>query len=148
MSGFEDDPLYSLQRQVERLFHNLVYHRHPTSHFAEPTWAPPADLVVSDQSARVILELAGVPRESVKVRLQGRTLEISGRRNPPVDPQGAHYHRAEIFFGDFRRTIDLPWDADESKIEARYHDGMLAITLQRSPAPERTNVAIESHQSG
>ncbi len=148
MSGFEDDPLYSLQRQVERLFHNLVYHRHPTSHFAEPTWAPSADLVVSDQSARVILELAGVPRESVKVRLQGRTVEISGRRHPPVDPRGAHYHRAEIFFGDFRRTVDLPWDADESKIEARYRDGMLVITLQRSAISQHTDVTIESQRSG
>ena len=146
MSGHPDDPLDRLQREVERLFHRLVYHRYPASHFHEPTWSPAADLVVSEQAARVILELAGVPRDAVRVRLQGRTLEISGRRTPPQEPGDTHYHRAEIRFGDFRRTVELPWEADENKVDARYRDGMLEIHLVRVPAPQLTQVQVE-HQS-
>jgi HSP20 family molecular chaperone IbpA len=77
------DPLEDMQREVERLFHDLVYHGQTLSHFGEPLWSPPADLVVSKRGARVLIELAGVPRESVKVTLHGRTLEVSGRRVPP-----------------------------------------------------------------
>ena len=117
MARSSDDPLENLQREVERLFHDLVYRRHPASHFGEPRWSPPADLVVSADAARVILELAGVPRERVRVTLRGRTLEITGRRETPVEPGGAHYHRAEIFFGDFRRALELPWDADPGSID-------------------------------
>lgn len=148
MSKNPDDTLEGLQREVERLFHDLVYHRHPASHFAEPSWSPPADLVVSPSSARVLLELAGVPREHVRVALRGRTLEISGRREPPHEPQGSHYHRAEIFFGEFRRTIELPWDADDSTIEARYHDGMLEIELQRLPARLISEITVEERSRG
>lgn len=142
----QDDPLQDLQRQVERLFHDLVYHRHPASHFSEPNWAPPADLVVTEKGARVILELAGVPREAVKVLLRGRTLEVSGRRQPPQEPTGAHYHRAEIFFGDFRRVIELPWDADEDSIQANYRDGMLEIQLQPVRATEATDIPVRERQ--
>jgi len=137
------DPLESLQHEVERLFHDLVYRRHPATHFSEAHWAPAADLVVSDESARVIFELAGVPRENVKVTLRGNTLEVSGRRNPPQETAGTHYHRAEIYFGDFRRAVELPWEADEARIEAVYRDGMLEIRLRRSPRPARTEIEIE-----
>jgi len=144
MPNLPKDPLESLQREVERLFHDLVYRRHPASHFAETAWSPPADLVVSKQDARVLFELAGVPRESVQVHIRGRILEVSGRRDAPQEPGDAHYHRAEIFFGEFRRLVELPWDADASNIEAQYKDGMLRIRVQRAPAPQSTEIEIET----
>jgi len=136
------DPVDNLQREVERLFHDLVYQRHPSAHFAEQPWVPPADLVVSESSARVILELAGVPRRNVRVRLRGRLLEVSGRRMPPHEPAGAHYHRAEIYFGEFSRVIELPWEADQDGVTATYRDGMLEIQLLPSAPPQATDVPV------
>jgi HSP20 family protein len=141
------DPIENIQREVERMFHDLVYHRHPATHFSEPAWKPAADLVVSRQAARVLLELAGVARESVRVTLRGRTLEVSGRRNPPQEPGGAHYHRAEIYFGEFRRVIELPWEADEHTVEARHRNGMLEIHLKPVSASASTDIPIEQKQS-
>lgn len=143
MADHPRDSLESLQREVERLFHDLVYRRHPAAHFAEPSWSPPADLVVGKRDARVLLELAGVPRESIQVRVRGRVLEVTGRREPPQESHGAHYHRAEIYFGEFRRAVELPWEAEASKVEANYKDGMLRIRLRRAPAPEPKEIEIE-----
>lgn len=136
-----------LQREVERVFHDLVYHRMPSAHFTEAPWSPPADLVVTRDSARVILELAGVPRESVRVRLDGSRLEVCGRRQPPQEPAGAHYHRAEIYFGEFRREIELPWKADPDQVQATHRDGLLEIHLRPAPAGLRREVPIEEHGS-
>jgi HSP20 family molecular chaperone IbpA len=139
MSVRDDDTLEGLQRKVERLFHDLVYHRHPSSHFSEPSWAPAADLVVGPQGARVLIELAGVPRDQVRVTLRGRRMEVSGRREPPRETSvDAHYHQAEIYCGDFRRVIELPWDADDQTIEARYRDGLLEIQVKPVVASRRT----------
>jgi HSP20 family protein len=136
------DPYEIAQREIERLWRDLVYHRHPGTHFAEQPWVPPVDVVVTDNRARVIVELAGVPREGVHVRLFGRILEISGRRHPPQGPQGAHYHRAEIYFGEFRRAIELPWEADESGIDAVFRDGMLEIRIQAA-ATSPTDIPVQ-----
>jgi HSP20 family protein len=141
------DPLENVQREVERIFQNLVYQRHPAAHFAEQPWIPPTDLVVSEQSARVIMELAGVPREQVRVRLRGRELEVSGRRVTPQEPAGAHYHRAEIYFGEFSRVIELPWEADEARVTATYRDGMLEIRLHALPGPRATDVPVREQTS-
>jgi len=131
------------QRDVERLLLDLVYQRHPACHFSEPAWGPPVDVVVSERSARVIVELAGVPREAVGVSLTGRVLEIYGRRDPPHAPEVSHYHRAEIRFGDFRRRVELPWEADAGSVDARYRDGMLEINLVRTAADASRNVTVE-----
>ena len=143
MSSQPEDPLENLQREVERLFRDLVYHRHPAAHFSEQPWVPPADLVVQHDGARVIIELAGVPRESVHVRLRGRTLEVSGRRLPPQEPASAHYHRAEIYFGVFQRRVELPWHADQDAVTATYCDGMLEIRLKRAAGVPATQVNVE-----
>jgi len=55
-------------------------------------------------------------------------LELGGP--PPPSPGAARYHRAEIYFGEFRRVVELPWEAEESTIEALYRDGMLEIQLK------------------
>jgi len=147
MSQQGDDPIEDLQRQVERLFHDLVYHRHPSSHFAEAPWSPAADLVVMPAGARILLELAGVPQANVRVTLRGRTLEVSGRRTPPREPAEAHYHRAEIYFGEFRRVIELPWEADPDNVHAHYRNGMLEIEVVTLPAPTRHDVPVEKHET-
>jgi len=137
------DPLEDLQREVERLFHDLVYQRHPASHFSEPSWAPPADVLVLPGGARILFELAGVPRESVRVLLRGRVLEVSGRREPPKEVRGARYHRAEIFFGGFRRLVELPWEADPERVEAHFRDGMLEVRLVPVPSGQPADVTVE-----
>jgi len=143
-----EDPRLTLQRNVERLLRNLVYQRHPATHFTEPEWAPSVDLVVSQQSARVIVEVAGVPRERVRVQLHGQMLEISGRREHPHELGEAHYHLAEILFGDFRRTVELPWLADADNVEALYRDGMLEIRLVPAHAPQQTGPRMKKSTAG
>jgi HSP20 family protein len=148
MSQHPDDTLDRLQREVERMFHGLIYHRHPSAHFCEAAWVPSADLMVSEDSAHVVLELAGVPPENVRVTLRGRILEVSGRRDTPREPGRADYHRAEIFFGEFRRTIELPWEADEDRVDARYRNGMLDIVLHPAVVNKPTDVTVEGSHSG
>ena len=76
MSRTPPDQPESVQRQIERLFRDIVYRRHPSAHFADQPWAPPADLVVSERSARVILELAGVPLGSFKTALKANPFDV------------------------------------------------------------------------
>jgi len=147
MSSQHDDPFEAAQRELERLWRDLVYRPHPAAHFAEHFWTPPADVMVSGQSARVLLELAGVPRESVRVQLRGRMLEVSGRRVAPQESGGAHYHRAEIYFGEFRRVIELPWEADEKGVEAIYRDGMLEVCIKAAARSQTTDVPIRRSAS-
>src|SRR5204863_285368 len=89
----------------------------------------------------------GVRMRPARVAELGRVLEVSGRRVPPQDPSGAHYQRAEIFFGAFRRVIELPWEADPERVTATYKDGMLEIRV-KSLARARVEVPVEPEAHG
>ncbi|KMY85492.1 Molecular chaperone (small heat shock protein) [Candidatus Paraburkholderia calva] len=70
------------------------------------------------------------------------TLTISGERRAQVPAEGSRTYAAERFTGAFRRVIELPRNADADKVEARYENGLLTITVgkreastNRAPSP-------------
>ena len=81
------------------------------------------------------------------MRVIGRVLEVSGRRTPPQDPAGAHYHRAEIYFGEYRRVVELPWEADEKSVTAKYTDGFLEVRLNLKRPQGVTRVPIQGEDA-
>lgn len=137
------DPFERFQREVERLFHDMVYRRAPGGHLGGAPWQPLVDLIASNDRAWVRVELPGVSRQDFRVSLQGNLLRVWGRRRPPRDVEGVDYHRAEIFYGPFERIIELPWHADEDQIEARHREGFLEIQLVPLAAATPTDVPVE-----
>src|SRR5262249_34105428 len=77
----------------------------------------------------VVVELAGVPPESIELVAHGPELVVSGeRRRPPLE-QRPSYYQLEIEYGAFRRRVVLPEDADTTAARADYHDGLLTVVL-------------------
>ena len=63
----------------------------------------------------------------------------------PPRALGAHYHRAEIYFGEFKRVIELPWSADENRVDAKYREGMLEIHLVPAPQGRVAEIPIQQN---
>jgi HSP20 family protein len=59
----------------------------------------------------------------------------------PVD-EAANYYRQERFDGEFRRVITLPDDVDPDRVEAKYRDGVLQITVQRREAVRPRQITV------
>ena len=64
--------------------------------------------------------------------LSGRLLTIRGEKKEDEKQEGKDYYRRERKFGSFRRTLELPGEVDEGKIEASFRKGVLRITLPRT----------------
>ncbi len=107
----------------------------------EGAWRPSIDILETDERILVIVDLAGVSREDIAIEMEGEKLRIAGSR---VDPSEAHApgvrkcHQVEIDYGPFERLLLISVPIDSSKIEARYDDGFLKITLpKREPGLAR-----------
>jgi HSP20 family protein len=91
----------------------------------------------------VVIELAGVDPDDVKVVLDERTLVITGERKRPR-VEGAHYQQMEIDYGTFQRQIRLTEPVDVDAATATYERGLLRLVLPIVPAPPpKDPVAIE-----
>lgn len=73
--------------------------------------------------------------------IQQNLLTISGSRRIDAEEK-AEYYRRERFDGDFRRVITLPEDVDPERVDAKYRDGVLQITVQRREAARPRQITV------
>lgn len=107
-------------------------------------WAPRMDLYEEEQRYVVKAELAGVPKENVKVTLEDGVLCLSGERQREVvhdRPGGQHVERS---FGRFERQVGLPENIVPEQVKAEFKDGLLTITIPKreSAKPKRIDVSL------
>ena len=86
----------------------------------------------------------GLEPSSIDVDLERGVLSLSGERKNqvPDSDEKTTLHLNERFAGRFRRVVSLPDDIDPNKVDAKYHDGVLHVSIQRraSAQPRRIEV--------
>ncbi len=85
-------------------------------------------------------ELPGVPKEKIDVRVSGNTLVIHAESDTETETESKekNYVRRERTYQGFHRSFELPENVLSDKVEARYQDGVLAVTVPKAnPVSER-----------
>ncbi len=98
----------------------------------EAVWRPPTDVYETDDSAVVIVEIAGLREGDYDVSLIGRALVVSGERRDPAEKLA--YQQMEIRYGKFRTQVYLPWPIESTGIGVAYENGLLKIMLRKAQA--------------
>jgi HSP20 family protein len=87
--------------------------------------------VETTTAVEVVIDLPGVPAESVRVAVRRNTLLVVGaKQGPPIDPS-ARFHVAERSYGRFARAVRLGGAFDASRARAVSHGGQLRVILPR-----------------
>jgi HSP20 family protein len=93
---------------------------------------PKVDVAETDEAIHVTAELPGMKEEDVEVTLSDGQLTLRGEKKAEQEDSGKNYHRVERSYGSFHRSIPLPSQVDESKVEAAFRDGVLSVTLPKT----------------
>jgi HSP20 family protein len=132
----------ALQRQVEQLLGNRGW---PSSIRAAQRGAFPAiNMGVTGDAVEIYAFAPGIDMAKLEVSVDRGVLTIAGERvrDLPAESEKVSVYADERFSGPFRRAVSLPEDADTSRIEARYRDGILRIRVPKreSAKPRRVEV--------
>ena len=87
----------------------------------------------------------GVDPAALDLQVHRGVLTISGERST-VRPQGDEkqsVYATERFSGRFKRSVNLPDDADPARVEARYRDGVLHIVVARRESMQPRHIEIQ-----
>lgn len=114
--------------------------------FSERSWYPNVDVSEGKRDIIVRAEIPGVDKEGIDLSLDGRLLTICGEKKQEKEESDEHYHRVESSFGFYKRTIELPADVDESKVDARYKNGVLKIKLKKVKETGTRKIKIKTNQ--
>jgi HSP20 family protein len=111
---------------------------------AAADWSPTCDISETDKEYRIRAELPSVERDDVHVTLDDRILTIQGERREEKQERGVKVHRRELCYGSFLRRFTMPGDADESKVDATFKDGMLNVIIGKSKtkASKATEIVV------
>jgi HSP20 family protein len=104
-------------------------------------WAPAVDLCETAEAFVFTVELPGLSREQVRIDVHDNRLTLQGRRAARVSCE--QYHQVERGNGEFCRTFVLPQPVNGDAVSADLADGVLTITVPKSPvdAPRRVVVS-------
>ncbi|HZW11410.1 MAG TPA: Hsp20/alpha crystallin family protein [Phycisphaerales bacterium] len=96
----------------------------------EMTYCPPMDVFEFDDRYEVHAELAGSAPDQINVTVGEGVLTIEARV-PARYEAGIQPLVREYGVGDYRRQVRLGTDVDSEKLEGRYADGVLLLTLPK-----------------
>lgn len=135
------DPFNEL---VDDLFQGFLVR--PLAYEGREAVAPRMKVDVAEKNGAYLVtaEVPGVKKEDIHVSVDGAQVtleaEVKQEREAGKDERVLHVERV---YGKAMRSFTLPQELDESKVEAKYRDGVLELTLPKKAAAARKQITIQ-----
>lgn len=106
--------------------------------------APSLDVSEEEGFVDVAMDVPGMKAEDFDIQVVGNRLTISGERNEQKEEagNGKSYRRIERHMGHFSRSVTLPCDVNEAKVEATYQDGVLKVKLPKTEQAKAHKIKV------
>lgn len=140
-------PFESLRREVDRLFEDFDRHSpfRRNAFESEPFWrrdwltaaTPASEIVEHDDHYEITVELPGMDQKNVEVQVANGLLTITGEKKEESENTKKRLYVSERRYGYFERAFRLPDGVDTDKIEARFKNGVLSLSLPKSAEAKR-----------
>ncbi len=143
---------HQLHREIDRLFDQafsrLSVFDFPDFGHALPGFSgrdglkPSVDIAETDKDYAIRIEVPGVDEKDIRLELSGDTLTVSGEKKRESEEKDKRWHRIERSYGAFKRVLNLPEDANADKIDAKFKNGVLTITMPRKAIEKPEGVKL------
>jgi HSP20 family protein len=101
---------------------------------------------VSEQNGafKVLAEIPGVKKDDIQVTVDGDEVAISAEVKQEKElKEGERVVHSERYFGRVSRAFRLGYEIDESKVQAKYADGVLELTLPKKQTAQARQITIQ-----
>jgi len=90
-------------------------------------------------------ELPGFRKEDVDISLEGDCLTIKAVSKQEELPKDSTMYLDELCYGEYSRSVTLPFPVDNDKISATFENGMLEMSLPKTEEskPKRIEVKVK-----
>jgi len=139
--GAEGNPFFTLHREMNRLFEQAFrsFDLTPFGSVQAMSW-PNVEVSETDKEMKVTAELPGLEQKDVAVEFANNVLRISGEKKSEAEDKERRF--SERYYGRFERRIPVE-DVETDKIAASFRNGVLTVTLPRSPTAKEKVKRIE-----
>jgi HSP20 family protein len=79
----------------------------------------------------------------VRIEIHENQLTVSGERREEKKEEAKRYHFSEVSYGNFLRTFTLPANIDAERVDAKFENGVLNVTVAKTETARARQVAIK-----
>lgn len=115
--------------------------------FGRDLIVPEIDVHDDGKQLTVETDLPGVDEKDVSVTVANGILTIKGERKSDREEKKENCYMAERCHGAFERSLRLPDTIDDSRIEARFDNGVLRVVAPKKPEAVKAERKIEIKKS-
>jgi len=139
------DPFVSFRREVDRMFDDFFNGSLARFPGFEPLQAVAPSIDVEDKENEVVVtaELPGLDSDDFEVTLSGDVLTIKGEKKDEREEKNGGMHYVERRFGSFSRSVRLPFEAADEKVDAKYEKGVLTVRVPKPAELTKASRRIE-----
>ena len=116
---------------LRQVFADLAATLGPQQRAHSGEYHPSLDVVETSNAVEIVMDVAGVPREAVRVLFRGDVLIVAGEKAPTPTASQPNFHLLERGYGRFARAVRLSGAFEIGQAEARLSSGELTIILPK-----------------
>lgn len=106
----------------------------------------PTDVTDTGTAFRVAIEVPGIPKEKIEVRVKGTRVEVQGETSESREAAKPGYLHRERSHVGFSRSFELPEPVKAADAKATVQDGVLVLELPKltpTPTPDEVKVPVQ-----
>jgi HSP20 family protein len=115
--------------------------------FSRLSWPeiPSVNIVENSEDFRIELAAPGLEKKDFKIEVDNGILTISAEKEQEEKEEKDNYRRREFSYQNFSRSFDIPENSNADKLEAKYANGILTLTLPKkeiTPARPKKEIKV------
>jgi len=100
------------------------------------------DIYEKEGTIFVEAEMAGVPKEDIKLDVKGKNLTLGYERKANEEITEENRYRRERAYGKFERSFSLPFEINADKVVATYENGILKLEIPKPEEQQAKQITI------
>jgi HSP20 family protein len=132
-----------MRKEMDRLWDSFLEGRPARRTREGEEWVPSLDFSETKSDLVVKAELPGIDPKDIEISLNEDVLTIKGEKRQEKEEKEEGYHLVERSYGSFTRSVRLPREVQNDKINASYKNGVLKITLPKSEETKKKEIKIK-----
>ena len=132
---------FGLFRDIDELTRDMWNAWEPFT--IEQSLMPHTDMYEDKNELVMKTELPGIDQKDLDITLEGDRLTIKAEKREEVVEDATH-HTRERYYGQYFRSVTLPYPVKEGKIRATFDSGVLELRLPKAEETKAKKIEIKA----
>ena len=105
----------------------------------------PLDVYATEDQVVILAAMPGMRPDDLDLTIHENTITISGKIANVAESEGtkgATWYVHELWSGDVRRSLTLPFPVDSDRADARFEQGILRVTLPKAESAKPRKITV------